>query len=367
MRRAAIMAVVLLSGLSLLACSAKKLEEPDAGKPKKAKKEPRKNPYAGMVPSEIGRHDKGATHVAWSPDGTRLVSTGRDNRIKLWDVAGAMLVREFSGHTKPVMMAAFSKDGKRLVSASFDETARVWDVERGKQLAVLKEKLSKRKLSEEEEAALAALPSPQVNWAAFTPDGNEVLAACDDFAIKRYELKKGKLLGKFVDDGCRQRRVMRRRDAAGWISSAGCVDDGVAYIKFWDEAGNLTGTRGDERHDAHFLAYDTQARFLVTADGSTFMNVFSAQGSFLKQVMVGAYHFCLTFGPDDQTLLVGTDGGEIFVYKVDGWTRVGKLDLGAKVAVDGLALHPTNGSLAVALRDGRVVVFKDPVRLPAAS
>lgn len=365
MRRVAMMALVLLVGLALGACSPKKLEEPDAGKPAKVKKEPVKNPYAGLVPTEIGRHDKGATHVAWSPDGQQLVSTGRDNKIKLWDLAAAKLVRTFEGHTQPVMMAAFSKDGKSLVSASFDETARVWDTGRGKQLAVLKEKQPKRKLTEEEEAALAALPPPQVNWAAFTPDGSQVLAACDDFALKLYDVAKAKLVAKFEDEGCRQRRVIRRRDAAGWISSAGCMDDGVAYIKFWDETGKLTGTRGDERHDAHFLTYDAQARFLVAADGSTFLNVFSAQGSFLKQIMVGAYHFCLTFGPDDQTLLVGTDGGEIFVYKVDGWTRIGKLDLGGRVAVDGLALHPTNGSLAAALRDGRVVVFKDPVRLPA--
>ena len=105
-------------------------------------------------------------------------------------------------------------------------------------------------------------------------------------------------------------------------------------------------------------------RFLAAADGSIFVNVFSAQGSFLKQFMVGGYHFCLTFGPGDETLLVGTDGGEILVYQVDGWSRVGKLDLGARVAIDGLALNPADSSLAVAARDGRVLVFREPVRLP---
>jgi WD40 repeat protein len=365
MRRLSIFVLFALTSTWTLACSPKKLEEPDAGKPAKAKKKSRVNPFAAMTPIQVGKHAKAATHVGWSPDGKWLVSTGKDNLVKVWDVAARKETKSFAGHTKAVMMADFSPDGSQLVSASFDETARLWDLARGKALAVLKEKRAKRKLSEEEEEALAALPPPQVNWAAFSPDGSQVITASDDFALKLWDAKSGKLVAKYADDGCRQRRVIRRRDAAGWISSAGCMADGVAYLKFWDAEGNQTGVFGAENKDAHYLAYDAQARFLVTADGSTFFNVYSAQGSFLKQIMVGTYHFCLAFGLGDETLLVGTDGGLIYVFAVDGWKRVGKLDLGARVAIDAMALHPDNGSLAVAARDGRILLFEKPVRLPS--
>ncbi len=347
-------------------CSPLKLEEPDAGRKvvEKNKAKVKKNPFANMTPVLLGKHSKGVTHVQWSPDGKFVVSTGRDGMIKLWSVSEHKLVREFKGHTKRVMMAAFSKDGTKLVSASFDQTARVWDVATGKCLAILKEKPPKKKLTEQEQAALDALPEPQVNWAVFTKDGTGVITASDDFALKHWDAKTGKLLNKFVDEGCRQRRVMRRRDASGWVSSAGCMDDGVSYIKFWNDKGQVVGVKGDERHDAHYVAFDSQNRFMVAADGSTFLNVFSAQGSFLKQVMVGTYHFCLVFGPSDETLLVGTDGGQIVVYKVDGWSRVGKLDMGKAVAIDSMSLNPVDNSLAVGLRDGRVMIFTQPVRLP---
>lgn len=365
MRAALWMAVGLLAA-GALGCSAKKLEAPDAGQPEKKKTEKKVDPYAELSFRELGRHDKGATHVAWSPDGKLLLSTGRDHKIYLWDPASGERVRTLEGHSDTVAMAVFSKDGAKIASAADDRTARIWEAASGKQLALLEEKAPKGKLSEEEQAALDALPPPKVNWALFTADGAKLLTASDDFALKLWDADSGKLLDKYVDEGCRQRSVHRRREADGWVSSAGCVADGVAYLKFWDAAGHVTGVRGDERHDAHFIAFDRQARFLAAADGSTFVNIFSAQGSFLKQIMVGSYHFCLEFGPADATLLVGTDGGQVLVYRVDGWRRLGQVDVGQAVAIDGLALNPNTGSLAAALRDGRVMLLDEPIRPPAA-
>jgi len=203
-----------------------------------------------------------------------------------------------------------------------------------------------------------------VNWGAFSADGTRVITACDDFALKLWDWKKGEKLAAYVNDGCRQRKVVPRRDGPGWLSAAGCLDDGVTYLRFWTEDGQLQQTRGDQDHDAHYFVYDRQGRFLLAADGSLAMSVYSAQGSFLKRVLVGTYHFGLAFGPGDDTLLVGTDGGAIYVYRTDTWARAGKLDLGARVAVDALALSPADDSLVAALRDGRVIRFKEPVRLP---
>jgi dipeptidyl aminopeptidase/acylaminoacyl peptidase len=70
-------------------------------------------------------------HNAWvdgsfSPDGMRIVA-GSGREICMWDAAtGAELAR--FGHEKPVASVAFSADGTRVVTASHDETARIWDV-----------------------------------------------------------------------------------------------------------------------------------------------------------------------------------------------------------------------------------------------
>jgi WD40 repeat protein len=362
MRKA--VAILFVLGICCLAgaCAKKEPEEKqpaDAGATKK--KEPPKNPWAHISPSTVGRHEGSALHVAWSPDGSLLLSTGNDKQIRLWNPSTGEQVRTFAGHKDKVFMADFSPDGKLLVSASADKTARIWDRASGKCLKVLEDQPPK-KMTEEEELAYAKLPPAQMNWAAFSPDGKKVITASDDFALKLWYVKTGTKYLVFQDAGCRQRRVYRRADASGWLSSAGCMDDGVAYLKFWDDNGNLKGVRGDEQHDAHYLAFDRGGKFIVAADGSLSFTVFSAQGSQLKRITVGGYHFCLAFGPDDKTLLVGTDRGEIFVYRPASWKREGKIDVGEKVAVECMALNPSDQSLAVALRSGKVLRLTTPIK-----
>jgi WD40 repeat protein len=82
-------------------------------------------------------HGGAVYSVAFSPDGRRLAAGCADNSIRLWDVASAMRangkelqeaeVAELRGHDDYVHAVAWSPDGTRLLSASGDRTVRVWD------------------------------------------------------------------------------------------------------------------------------------------------------------------------------------------------------------------------------------------------
>ncbi len=72
------------------------------------------------------------TSVAFSPDGTRIVSGSADNTVRLWDAAtGQPIGQPMTGHTGAVSSVAFSPDGTRIVSGSGDKTVRVWDADTG--------------------------------------------------------------------------------------------------------------------------------------------------------------------------------------------------------------------------------------------
>ena len=68
----------------------------------------------------------------------RLVASGsEDHMIQLWDVDTRTESRRFTGHTNYVLSVAFSADGSHLLSASGDYTIRQWDTETGAELRKL--------------------------------------------------------------------------------------------------------------------------------------------------------------------------------------------------------------------------------------
>jgi WD40 repeat protein len=51
----------------------------------------------------------------------------RPGEIKLWDIASGEETLTLRGHTEAVYSLAFSSDGSRLVSGGADRTVKIWD------------------------------------------------------------------------------------------------------------------------------------------------------------------------------------------------------------------------------------------------
>ena len=73
-------------------------------------------------------HSDSVTAVAIAPDGTWLVSAGRDRTVRIWGPATGAEQARLVGRSGWVSAVAFSLDGRRLASAGDDGTVRIWDL-----------------------------------------------------------------------------------------------------------------------------------------------------------------------------------------------------------------------------------------------
>jgi WD40 repeat protein/serine/threonine protein kinase len=118
-------------------------------------------------------HDDVVNSAAYSPDGTRIVTASRDKTARIWDARTGVQLTVLSGHGDFVHSAVYSPDGTRIVTASIDKTARIWDARSGAQLAVL---------SGHGEA---------VRSAAYSPDGARIVTASNDKTARIWDARSG--------------------------------------------------------------------------------------------------------------------------------------------------------------------------------
>src|SRR5690606_1826533 len=83
-------------------------------------------------------HEKFVMYVAWSPDGTYIVSGSTDKNLILWNAKTGEQVAVLEGHQDWVTCVAWSPDGTYIVSGSVDKTLIVWKAKTREQVAVFK-------------------------------------------------------------------------------------------------------------------------------------------------------------------------------------------------------------------------------------
>jgi WD40 repeat protein len=191
----------------------------------------------------LWKHDHEVEHVAFSPDGRRIVTASKDHTARVWDTGTGEAVTGPLRHGDIVWRARFSPDGRRVVTASRDHTARVWDASNG-------------------HAVGPALPhDAPLEDASFSPDGRWVVTAGTDGTARLWDAVTG------------QPRTPPLKHAS-WLYGASFSPDGRRVVtasydhtaRVWDAA---TGqpTAPPLRHGAAVVsaAFSPDGRQVVTA------------------------------------------------------------------------------------------------------
>ena len=119
----------------------------------------------------------GVTDLALHPTLPIFALAVEDGAVRLWSYEDAIEIARLAGHRDWVLSVAFSPDGSRLVSGGSDQTVRVWDVESN------------------DELLLFNTHGHRVTAVAWSPDGTTIASANEGGHLQLHHVEITELVG----------------------------------------------------------------------------------------------------------------------------------------------------------------------------
>jgi WD40 repeat protein len=244
--------------------------------------------------------------VAFSPDGTRVVSGCADDTAKVWDATTGAVILTLKGHTAGVKSARFSADGLRIVTSSYDGLAKIWDALNGVELLTLKGH------------------GGAVYSASFSPDGTRVLTAAEDRTARVWDATTGAV-------------ILTLKGHAGGVRSAAFSANGARIVtgsddttaRVWDaKTGNMLVALRGHQQEVVAAAFSPDGARVVTASYDNTAKVWDSRIGAERLNLRGHTEFvyAASFSPDGSRVLTGSwdttarlwdvkTGAEILLFK----------------------------------------------------
>ena len=155
--------------------------------------------------------------IAFSPDGTLLVSGGMDANIRLWNIETHEQIHAFTAHNSGVNSVDFGPDGIFLASSSSDDTVHVWDIEKKRQVVSI----------DTQNVAAGQIPRQVI----FSPNGSLVAIALSRGKVILWDFQTQKICRQ-IDDQRIFPLIAFSLDGKTLLSIAST--DNRGDLKFWD-------------------------------------------------------------------------------------------------------------------------------------
>ena len=279
----------------------------------------------GAHVSTLQGHQNWVCSVAFSADGTRLVSGSADRTIKLWDVRTGACLQTLVGHRNWVMSVAFSADGMQIVSGSADRTIKLWDVRTGACLQTL------------------AGHDHGVWSVAFSADGMQIVSGSADRTIKLWDVRTGEVLS-----------VLRGHEHGVWTVAfspdgrslaSGSADQ---TVRIWDVAtGDCQQILAGHNNWVWIVAFSPDGRSLASGSADQTVRIWDIQSQQCLRVLSGHSNWVwsVAFSPDGQYLTSGSEDRAMRLWNV-GSGRCLKTLQGSSNWVWSVAFSPDGKTLA---------------------
>ncbi|MGH3880356.1 MAG: pentapeptide repeat-containing protein, partial [Actinophytocola sp.] len=214
-------------------------------------------------------HSSGVLAVAWSPDGTRILTAGSDPIVRVWDADTGELIYHITGHTGEVRAVAWSPDGTRILTASADSTARIWNADTGELIYHI------------------TGHTGEVRAVAWSPDGTRILTASADMPAQIWNADTGQPTHQLTGN-------------TGWVQAVAWSPDGTRILtasadmpaQIWNaDTGQPTHQLTGNTSEMRAVAWSPDGTRILTASANSTAQIWNADTGQPTHQLTGNTHW----------------------------------------------------------------------------
>ena len=238
------------------------------------------------------------------PDQSSLVVAQIDNQVRRLDSRTGEVQQNYFGHsTSTTLAVGFSPDSARLISSGTEEAIRLWDRASRQPLRTL------------------AGPSSGSSVALFTPDGSGVLTAhaFPQFVAQLWDPATGQVIREFVGHSQWIMAAAFSRDGRRLATGSYLPEN---RIRLWDvSAGQSLRTLTGHQNTVRTVAFDPTGTWLASGSDDTSVRIWRVETGAEVQWIEGHATTVKTvaFSPNGEELLSLSEDGDVRVWEVGSW------------------------------------------------